>query len=107
LTRFDFEDTTSQQLAHDVAIVLSESRSQDTLTLWHLLARVDDQERVLVYDRLSQFVHPPATVTKQGILRLDQPMLDLWWNELGFDDISVWRHWERSWAGKAMPVRDK
>jgi hypothetical protein len=44
--------------------------------------------------RLSQFVPPPATVTKEGILRLDQPMLDLWWNELGFDDISVRRHWE-------------
>jgi hypothetical protein len=52
-------------------------------------------------------VPPPATVTKEGILRLDLPMLDLWWNELGFDDISVWRHWERSWSGTAKPVREK
>jgi hypothetical protein len=50
---------------------------------------------------------PPASVTKEGILRLDQPMLDLWWNELGFDDISVWRYWERSWSGEAPPVRQK
>ena len=28
----------------------------------------------------------------------DQPMLDLWWNQLGYDDISVWRHWEHSWT---------
>ena len=107
LARFDFEDTTSQQRAHDVAIVLSEARNRDVLTLWHLLERVDDQQRVLVYNRLSQFVPHPAAVTKEGILRLDQPMLDLWWNELGFDDISVWRHWERSWAGTTTPVREK
>jgi len=107
LTRFDFEDSTPEQRAHDITIVLSEARKDDSLTLWHLLARVDDQQRVLVYDRLSRFVPPPATVTKGGILRLDQRMLDQWWNELGFDDISVWRHWERSWAGAATPVREK
>ena len=107
LTRFDFEDSTPEQRARDIAIILSEARKDDSLTLWHLLARVDNRRRVLVYDRLSQFVPPPATVTKEGILRLDQPMLDQWWNELGFDDISLWRHWERSWAGTATPVREK
>jgi hypothetical protein len=107
LARFDFEDTTAQQRARDVTVILRDARNRDALTLWHLLARVDDQRRVLVYDRLSQFVPPPADVTKEGILQLDQPMFDLWWNELGFDDISVWRRWERSWAGRATPVREK
>jgi hypothetical protein len=107
LARFDFEDTTFEQRANDVAIVLNQARNRDALTLWHLLARVDGQQRVLVYDRLSEFVPPPAAVTKEGILRLDQPMLDLWWNELGFDDISVWRYWERSWGGTATPAREK
>jgi hypothetical protein len=107
LTRFDFEDSTPQQHAGDMAIVLGEARKRDALTLWHLLARVEEGQRVLVYSRLRQLAPPPITVTKEGILRLDQPMLDLWWNELGFDDISVWRHWERSWAGKATPVPEK
>jgi FecR protein len=107
LARFDFEDSTAQQRAHDAAIVLREARQHDALTLWHLLARVDDGQRVLVYDRLSKLAPPPATVTKDGILRLDQAMLDLWWNELGFDDISVWRHWERSWAGSETPGHQK
>ena len=107
LERFDFEDNTSQQRAHDVAIVLGVARKRDALTLWHLLARVEEGQRILVYERLSQLVPPPASVTKEGILRLDQPMLDLWWNELGFDDISVWRYWERSWAGTETPVREK
>jgi hypothetical protein len=107
LARFDFEDSTAQQRADDAAIVLREARQRDALTLWHLLARVDDGQRVLVYNRLSKLAPPPATVTKEGILRLDQAMLDLWWNELGFDDISVWRHWERSWAGSETPGHEK
>lgn len=106
LAKFDFEDSTPQERAGDLAIVLGASRTRDALTLWHLLARVDEGQRVLVYDRLRKIAPPPVGVTKEGILRLDQPMLDLWWNALGFDDISVWRHWERSWAGGAA-AREK
>ena len=106
LARFDFEDNTPQQRAEDLAIVLARSRGRDALTLWHLLARVDEGQRMLVYDRLRQLAPPPAGVTKEGILRLDQPTLDLWWNALGFDDISIWRHWEHSWSGAAVPGRE-
>jgi FecR protein len=107
LARFDLDDT-PQQRAGDLAIVLDQARKRDALTLWHLLARVEDEgQRVLVYDRLRELAPPPAGVTQEGILRLDQPMLDLWWNELGFDDISVWRHWERTWSGAASPDREK
>jgi hypothetical protein len=107
LARFDFEDSTPQQRAGHLEIVLGESRKRDALTLWHLLTRVDEGQRVLVFDRLAKFAPPPAVVTKEGILHLDQPMLDLWWNELGFDDISVWRHWEHSWSGASTPVREE
>jgi hypothetical protein len=107
LQRFDFEDSTAQQHAEDLAIVLAQSRKRDALTLWHLLTRVDERQRVLVYDRLRKLAPPPATVTREGILSLDPPMLDLWWNRLGFDDISVWRHWERSWSGASTPIHEK
>jgi hypothetical protein len=99
LARFDFDDSTAEQRSAELAIVLAHSRKGDALTLWHLLARVDQGQRGLVYDRLYRLVPAPASVTKEGILRLDQPMLDLWWNALGFEDISIWRHWERSWSG--------
>lgn len=98
LLRFDFEDKTSQQRAADLAIVLAQSRERDALTLWHLLSRADADQRVSVYDRLQKLAPAPAEVTREGILRLDQPMLDLWWNALGYDDISIWRRWEHSWA---------
>lgn len=99
LASFDFRDSSSEQRAEHLRVVLAAARERDALTLWHLLTRVDGDQRVLVYDRLREFAPPPSGVTKEGILGLDQPMLDLWWNELGFDDISVWRHWERSWSG--------
>ena len=105
LARFDFEDSTPEQRAEDVSTILGEARKRDALTLWHLLARVDEAQRETVYERLTKLAPPPATVTKEGVLRLDQPMLDLWWNELGFDDISVWRKWERSWPAEAKPIR--
>lgn len=101
LARLDFQDRTSQQGAKDLEIVVGESRKRDALTLWHLLSRVDPKQRGLVYDRLRKFVPPPAMVTREGILRLDQPMLDAWWNVLGFDDIAVWRRWE-----KTAPTQD-
>jgi hypothetical protein len=107
LMRFDFKDGTPQQRAADLATLLRDPRKRDALTFWHLLARVDESQRGLVYDRLAELVPPPAGVTKEGILGLDQAMLDSWWNALGFDNISVWRHWERSWSGTTTPGREK
>lgn len=98
LARFDFEDKTSQQRAQDLSTVLSQSRKRDALTLWHLLSRVDEDQRSRVYDRLQMLAPAPAGVTREGILRVDQTMLDQWWNALGYDDISIWRRWEHSWS---------
>jgi hypothetical protein len=97
LAILDLESSTPQERASALQAVLSQARKRDALTLWHLLARVGESERGRVYDRLAQFVPAPAGVTREGILHLDQNMLDLWWNELGFGDVSLWRHWERNW----------
>lgn len=107
LDRFDFGDSTPQQHAADLAGILARSRKRDALTLWHLLTRVDESQRLLVYERLRTLAPPPSGVTRDGILRLDQSMLDRWWNELGFDDIAVWRHWERSWPEKMPSAGEK
>ncbi len=95
---FELESSTSVERADALRVVLSQARKSDALTLWHLLSRVEDSERGRVYDRLTQLVPAPPGVTREGILHLDQKMLDLWWNDLGLGDISLWRHWEHSWS---------
>jgi len=98
LSKFDFASTTPQEQSAELSKILAESRQRDALTVWHLLVRVGESERGLVYDRLVTLVPPPSGVTRDGVLRLDQKMLDLWWNQLGLGDVSLWRTWERSWS---------
>jgi Putative zinc-finger len=78
----DFDDGTDQSRALDV--ILSESRVRDTLTLWHLLSRVDTSNRTRVYERIAQFETPPAGVTRDRILALDAEALRRWREELAW-----------------------
>jgi hypothetical protein len=98
LSRFDFAAGTSEERSAELNKILAEARQRDALTVWHLLARVDESQRGTVYNRLATLVPPPSDVTRDGILRLDQKMMDLWWNQLDLGDISLWRTWERSWS---------
>jgi hypothetical protein len=98
LSKFDFSATTPSERGALLRILLADSRKDDALTLWHLLSRVSDADRPGVYDRLASLAPPPAGVTGDGILRLDRPMLDAWWNSLGFGDIYLWRTYERDWS---------
>ncbi|HEX8736183.1 MAG TPA: FecR domain-containing protein [Pyrinomonadaceae bacterium] len=78
IQRFDFENGGSLALA----TIIKEASLYDSLTLWHLLARVPKNEREKVFDALAGYVKPPADVTREGILRLDKKMLDGWWKEI-------------------------
>lgn len=107
LTQFDFGPP--DQRPASLNIILANARQRDALTLWHLLVRVNSSDRGRVYDRLAQFVPPPPAVTRTGIMSLDQTMLDMWWNELGLGDVSLWRTFERSWteSGKWPQPKEK
>jgi len=61
---------------------LAAARSEDAVSLWHLLERVDPSLRRAVYDRLASLVPPPAGVTSEGALRLDRTTLDTYWNTI-------------------------
>jgi ferric-dicitrate binding protein FerR (iron transport regulator) len=58
--------------------LLDHAGSRDTLTLWHLLARVTPEERIHVFGRMSILSPPPLGVTRDGVLVLDQKMLQTW-----------------------------
>ncbi|HEX8491564.1 MAG TPA: FecR domain-containing protein [Pyrinomonadaceae bacterium] len=78
LERLDFGNGGAQALN----VVLAEAREYDTLTLWHLLSRVEGAERRRVYERMAALIPPPAGVTREGIMRLDKGMLASWKTEL-------------------------
>jgi len=80
LAQLDFGSQTADPTSLDT--VLAEARKRDSLTLWHLLYRVNAVDRVRVYDRLAELVPPPEGATRAMIMKLDQPMLDEWWLEV-------------------------
>jgi hypothetical protein len=77
LEKLDFENGGDQALE----AVLSGARNRDALTLWYLLPRVDGDARSRIYERLVSFVPTPNHVTREGVLRLDEGMLNRWRNE--------------------------
>src|SRR5215213_7280168 len=70
--------------------VLDQARPRDMLTLWHLLARVNGEDRARVYDTMAALSPPPAGVTREGVLALDQKMLAAWRDALETTWIGVY-----------------
>ncbi len=101
IAKLDFEKTSPAERDAALRTALTAARKRDAITLWHLLSRVTNVERSRVYDRLAALVPPPEGVAPEGILHLDKPMLDLWWNQIGLGDTSWWRMWEQPWAPQA------
>lgn len=94
LDRVDTLPPGSNAHADALATVLAEARKADALTLWHLLSRVEANDRARVFDRMAALVPPPPSVTRDGIVQLDRLMLDLWWNAVGLGDTTFWRAWK-------------
>jgi hypothetical protein len=86
LTKFDFDSTADVSAA--LGILLAEARVRDTLTLWHLFARVKGADRERLYNRLVVLVPPPDGVTRAGVLNLNERELQLWKAKM-----------EQSWSG--------
>lgn len=78
LTSFDFEGGGGNA----VDVVIAEARVRDTLTLWHLLFRLDPEKRAQVYARLVELEPPPDGVTRDGVLSLDLAMLNEWMRKM-------------------------
>lgn len=65
-------------------VILAESRVRDTLTLWHLLQRVELRDRGRVYDRIASLTPVPSGVSREKALKLDPGTLKLWKDELAW-----------------------
>jgi len=64
--------------------VLHSARVRDTLTLWHLLSRVDATDRRRVYDRMVALSPLPSGVSPDKALQLDAPTLKHWREDLAW-----------------------
>ncbi len=76
--RFDYGATDA------IAPLLDEARTRDTMTLWHVLPRVDGAERRTVAERMIALAGPPDAPL-DAILALDAGALDSWWIALERD----------------------
>ena len=77
--------------------VLNDARSEDGLTLWHLMTRVSDRDRPAVFDRYAALVKLPSGVSRERALARDRKTLDQCWNALNLDSAAWWREWKRNW----------
>jgi hypothetical protein len=67
-----------------VRAVLANARPRDTLTLWHLLSRVDPPLRAQIFDKMISFGPLPKGIARDKILALDPQTLETWKNELAW-----------------------
>ena len=80
LDAFAFEKGGNESLI----TILSTSRKRDTLTLWHLLSRVEAADRGRVFDRIAALTPIPAGVSREQALKLDPQTLTRWREDLAW-----------------------
>lgn len=83
LARYDFNGGARE----DLEMVLRESEICEVFTLWQLLPEVRDEYRGLIYDRMAQILPPPAGVTREGVLALDENMMQVWGAEFSREEF--------------------
>jgi hypothetical protein len=75
--------------------VLDATDRTSTITLWHLLQRESPAVRARVYERLATLAPPPASVTRDRVLRGESGALQRWRTELQPEWITEpprWKH---------------
>jgi hypothetical protein len=70
--------------ADAIGPILAAARVRDTLTLWHLLWRVDRNDRERIVDRMAALTPMPAGVDRRRALDLDPETLNRWREELAW-----------------------
>ena len=91
LALLDYGPADAEARAAALALVLTNARRADALTLWHLLTRGSEAERAAVYDRLAGLAPPPRSVTRQAIFAGDRQALMAWWDSFGLNGTRWWQ----------------
>ena len=83
-----------------VAALAAASDRRHSITLWHLIPRVEGARRALVVDRLAALAPPPPGVRRDLLLAADPRALAAWREHLapGWSAEEV-PGWKRAWRG--------
>ncbi len=78
LSKFSF----SQDKEEALKAIITLSQKQDAVTLWNLLKRVSPTNRIIVFDKLAEFVPPNSNIDKGGIVTLNPDMMKAYLEEI-------------------------
>ncbi len=76
--------------------IIAQARTEDALTLWHLLPRTQGSTRAKLFTAFAAKVRLPPDATQAAIIRGDQSALDSAWNALNLGEVAWWRIWKQS-----------
>ncbi|MFA7418247.1 MAG: zf-HC2 domain-containing protein [Melioribacteraceae bacterium] len=62
--------------------IISLAKEEDMLTLLSLIPHVQQLQRQILFQEISNRFPPPENVTRAGIIRLESEMLYRWWEEI-------------------------
>ena len=91
--KLDFGGANERGAALDEA--LAQARPADVYTLLQLMRAATPKERGRIFDRARALKPPPSWVTREGVVRREETMLDAWHASLGLGDAKRWWvHWK-------------
>jgi hypothetical protein len=73
-----------------LGLVVQNARSQDAMTLLHLIHRASPADRTILFDRLTTIAPPPTGVTRERIISGDTQAVDEWRRWLGLRGAKQW-----------------
>lgn len=74
---------------------LSNARPEDALTLWHLIARTEGEQRKRVVSRFTSLVEVPASLRVEDLLAAKPAAMDAAWDSLQLGSTTWWRTWKQ------------
>ncbi len=76
----------------ELSVLLSEARTKDLITLFHLLKYLDQESREKIYDKISTLSTIPQRITRENIVSGDRDTLGRLWVALGLGSISTYQN---------------
>ena len=88
--QLDFETLSGEERRVALFVVLRNAKERDLITLWHLLLRTNDEERILVVKGITMLIELPAGVDRKDLARGDEDAITRLGAELGIRESTWW-----------------